>query len=323
MFFTTFGLFFALLTTRVRAESNLYNITDSPGLSDPFKLYHPASFRSQPQEWPGLASKMDPRPDHGEGSYQGTGKMAGRRVVITGGDSGIGRAAAIAIAREGADVVINYLPQEEEDAQEVLDLIRAAGRKAVGYPGDLRNESFCEDLIETAVNTLGGLDGLVNVAGRQLYHESILNLTTEDFDWTLRTNLYALFWLTKAAIPHMPPGSSIVNTASSNAYDPSQIIVDYSLTKAAIGDFTKSMAKQLIPKGIRVNAVAPGPFWTPLQVSGGQPMSAVEKYGSDVPIGRPGQPAEIASTYVLLATTESSYYTGQILGIVGGAGLPG
>lgn len=249
--------------------------------------------------------------------------MIGRKVVVTGGDSGIGRATAIALAREGADVVINYLPQEEEDTQEVLALIKEAGQKGIGYPGDLRNESFCNDLIETAVKELGGLDCLVNVAGRQAYHKSILDITTDELDWTVRTNFYALFWLVKAAIPHMPPGSSIICTASRQAYNPSEILVDYSATKAAIASFTKSMAKQLMPKGIRVNAVAPSPFWTTLQVSGAEPLSAVKTYGSDEPIGRPGQPAEIASTYVLLATSESSYITGQVFGVVGGSGVPG
>lgn len=292
-------------------------------LTDPSKLYPHAPFASQPQEWPGLASKMEPRPDHGEHSYRGSGRMAGRKALITGGDSGLGRSAAIAFAREGADVAIGYLPQEEEDAKEVIALIRQAGRKAVALPGDIRNETFCKTLVNEAVSQLGGLDTLVNCAGRQHYHESILDLSTEEFDWTLKTNLYALFWIIKAAIPHMPPGSAIVNTASSNAYDPSQIIIDYSITKAGIANLTKSLAKQLLPKGIRVNAVAPGPFWTPLQVCGGQPMSAVEKYGTTVPMKRPGQPAEIAPVYVTLASTDGSYITGQIYGITGGTGVPG
>jgi len=292
-------------------------------LTDPQKLYAHAPFSSQEQEWPGLQSHMHPKPDCGETSYHGSGRMTGRHVLITGGDSGLGRAVAIAYAREGADVAINYLPQEEQDASEVIALIRKAGRKAVALPGDLRSEEFCKKLVADAVSRLGALDTLVNCAGRQHYHESILDLTTEEFDWTLKTNIYALFWLIKAAIPHMPPGSAIVNTASSNAYDPSQIIIDYSLTKAGIANLTKSLAKQLLPKGIRINAVAPGPFWTPLQVCGGQPMSAVEKYGTTVPMGRPGQPAEIAPVYVLLASTEASYITGQIYGITGGTGMPG
>ncbi|AQS87625.1 dehydrogenase [Neoasaia chiangmaiensis] len=312
-----------VMAGNARAQSTSQGSTDAPPLADPRKLYPHEPFPAQPQPWPGLASKMHPRPDHGEKSYKGSGKMAGRKALITGGDSGLGRATAIAFAREGADVAINYLPQEEEDAREVIALIRQAGRKAVALPGDIREEAFCQKLVADAVSQLGGLDALVNCAGRQHYHESILDLSTEDFDWTLKTNLYALFWITKAAIPHMPPGSSIVNTASSNAYNPGEIILDYALTKAGIANFTKGLAKQILPKGIRVNAVAPGPFWTALQVCGGQPMSAVEKYGTTVPMGRPGQPAEIAPIYVHLATTESSYVTGQIFGITGGTGAPG
>jgi len=305
-----------------RAQAQTQDKGAAP-LSDPQKLYPHAPFASQPQEWPGLQSRMHPRPDCGETSYKGSGRMSGRHVLITGGDSGLGRAVAIAYAREGADVAINYLPQEEEDANEVIALIRKAGRKAVALPGDIRTEAFCQKLVSDAVAQLGGLDTLVNCAGRQHYHESILDLSTDEFDWTLKTNLYALFWIIKAAIPHMPPGSAIVNTASSNAYNPSEIIVDYSLTKAGIANLTKSLAKQLLPKGIRVNAVAPGPFWTPLQVCGGQPMSAVEKFGTTVPMNRPGQPVEIAPVYVTLASTEASYITGQIYGITGGTGMPG
>ncbi|GBQ15026.1 dehydrogenase [Swaminathania salitolerans LMG 21291] len=316
------GLMAASGAARAAAETTSGAGT-APPLADPQSLYPHAPFPAQPQEWPGLQSRMQPRPDCGETSYKGSGKMAGRHVLITGGDSGLGRAVAIAYAREGADIAINYLPQEEEDAKEVIALIRKAGRKAFALPGDLRSEAFCTKLIADAVSKLGALDTLVNCAGRQHYHESILDLSTEEFDWTLKTNLYALFWLIKAAVPHMKPGSAIVNTASSNAYDPSQIIIDYSLTKAGIANLTKSLAKQLLPKGIRVNAVAPGPFWTPLQVCGGQPMSAVEKYGTTVPMGRPGQPVEIAPVFVTLGATEGSYLTGQIFGITGGTGMPG
>ncbi|MBB3105021.1 SDR family oxidoreductase [Azomonas macrocytogenes] len=312
------------LAAKVQAQpSEQANSTAAPPPSDPRKLYVHPPFAAQPQPWPGLASKMNPRPDHGETSYKGSGKMAGRKALITGGDSGLGRAAAIAYAREGADVAINYLPQEEEDAREVIELIRQAGRKAVAIPGDIREEAFCQKLVADAVEQLGGLDTLVNCAGRQLYHEDFLDLTTEQFDWTLKTNLYALFWIIKAAIPHMPPGGAIVNTGSTNSYVPGPIILDYALTKAAITNLTKGLAKQLMPKGIRVNAVAPGPFWTPLQVCGGQPMSAVEKHGADVPMGRPGQPVEIAPVFVQLASTEGSYLTGQVFGVAGGSGIPG
>ncbi|MFT8517556.1 MAG: SDR family oxidoreductase, partial [Acetobacter persici] len=279
-------------------------------------------FKAQPQPWPGLASKMTPLPDHGEKSYVGSGKLKGRKALITGGDSGLGRAAAIAYAREGADVAINYLPQEEADAAEVGELVRKEGRKFVALPGDLRDEDFCRQLVEKAVAELGGLDIFVNCAGRQQTHDDLLDVTTEAFDWTMKTNLYALFWLTKAVIPHMQPGSTIIFTSSTNAYEPSVNILDYSITKAGIANFTKGLAKQLVKKGIRVNGIAPGPFWTALQVSGGQTMENVEKFGESVPMKRPGQPAELAPSYVLLASDDSSYMTGQILGANGGMGLP-
>ncbi|MBB2206109.1 SDR family oxidoreductase [Gluconacetobacter takamatsuzukensis] len=291
-------------------------------LADPKGLFPHPPFSAQPQPWPGLASKMNLRPDHGEQSYRGNGRLAGRKALITGGDSGLGRAAAIAYAREGADVAINYLPQEESDAREVQALVQQAGRKFVGLPGDIRHEAFCRKLVSQAAAQLGGLDIFVNCAGRQHTHDDILDVSTEDFDWTLKTNLYALFWLTKAAIPHMPPGSSIIFTSSTNAYNPSTNILDYSITKAGIANFAKGLAKQLVKRGIRVNAIAPGPFWTALQVSGGQTMENVEKLGADVPMGRPGQPVEIAPVYVQLASTESSYMTGQVVGVNGGVGLP-
>lgn len=289
---------------------------------DPRSLYPHPPFPAQTQPWPGLAGKMTPRPDHGESSYRGSGKLAGRRALITGGDSGIGRAAAIAYAREGADVAICYLPAEEADAREVVQLIEAAGRKAVALPGDIRDESFCRQLVNDAVRKLGGLDILVNNAARQQSHQSILDITTEQFDWTLRTNLYGTFWITQAAIPHLPPGSAIINTTSVNAYEPSVNLLDYAMTKAAIANFTKCLATQLIERGIRVNGVAPGPFWTPLQVTGGQTTENVQKFGEQVPMKRPGQPAELAPVYVLLASAEASYITGQIYGAMGGKGQP-
>ncbi|RKU00111.1 NAD(P)-dependent oxidoreductase [Burkholderia sp. Nafp2/4-1b] len=289
---------------------------------DPRPLYPHAPFPEQHQPWPGLAGRMTPRPDHGERSYQGSGRLEGRKALVTGGDSGIGRAAAIAFAREGADVAIAYLPDEEPDAREVVQYIRSAGRKAVPLPVDIRTEGACNGLVEKAVAGLGGLDILVNNAARQHSHDSILDISTEDFDWTLRTNLYALFWITRAAIPHMPPGSAIVNTTSVNAYEPSVNLLDYAMTKAAIANFTKGLAKQMIQRGIRVNGVAPGPFWTPLQVSGGQTEKNVETFGQQVPMGRPGQPAELAWIYVELASSRASYVTGQIYGASGGGGQP-
>lgn len=279
-------------------------------------------FTEQSQPWPGLASKMNPRPDHGEDSYQGSGQLSGRRALITGGDSGIGRAVAIAFAREGADVAINYLPAEEADAQEVVKLIRDAGRKAVAIPGDLRDPDFCRNLVQQAHTALGGLDILVSNAGRQHSYDSILDIPDEQFDWTVKTNLYAMFWVTKAAVALMPEGSAIVYTASVNAYDPSKNLLDYAMTKAGIANFSKGLAKQLADRGIRVNAVAPGPFWTPLQVSGGQTMEKLKSFGSDTPLKRPGQPAEIAGLYVQLASAKSTYVTGQVFGASGGAGQP-
>jgi NAD(P)-dependent dehydrogenase (short-subunit alcohol dehydrogenase family) len=258
------------------------------GLPDPRTRYSKPPFKRQPQEPPGLASKMDPRPDHGEESYKGSGRLAGRKALITGGDSGIGRASAIAFAREGADVAIGYLPAEESDAREVIELIRAAGRKALGLPGDIRDEAFCRKLVADAVAGLGGLDILVNNAGKQVYQPNIAELTTEQFDATFKTNVYAMFWITKAALLHLPAGAAIINTASIQAYDPSPALLDYAQTKACIVNFSKGLAKQLAGKGIRVNAVAPGPFWTPHQPSGGQPQEAIEKFGAKSPLGRPG-----------------------------------
>jgi NAD(P)-dependent dehydrogenase (short-subunit alcohol dehydrogenase family) len=291
-------------------------------LEDPTTKYPKPPFKEQSQPWPGLVSKMDPVPDHGENSYKGSGRLAGRKALITGGDSGMGRAAAIAYAREGADVAINYLPAEEPDAREVIDLIKAAGRKAVAIPGDIREESFCKKLVETAVDSLGGLDIIVSNAGRQQTHASILDISTEQFDWTMKTNIYAPFWIIKAALPHLPPGSAIIGTTSEQAYDPSPELYDYAQTKAATMNYIKSLAKQLGPKGIRVNGVAPGPIWTVLQVTGGSTQEKIQKFGSNTPLGRPGQPAELASIYVQLAAGDASYANGQVYGSSGGAGQP-
>ncbi|MGP3590835.1 SDR family oxidoreductase [Vagococcus sp. WN89Y] len=283
-------------------------------------VYPTPPFEKQPQQPPGLASKMVPPPDHGETSYLGSGRLAGRKALITGGDSGIGRAVAIAYAREGADVAINYLPEEEPDAAEVIKLIEAEGRKAIAIPGDIRSEEFCEKLVKDAVSQLGGLDILVNNAGRQQFNESIRTLTTEDFDATFKTNVYAMFWITRAAVEHLPRGASIINTSSVQAYQPSPILLDYAQTKAAIVAFTKSLAQQLSEQGIRVNAIAPGPYWTPLQSSGGQPQEKVQQFGASAPLGRPGQPVEIAPLYVTMASTESSFTSGQVWCSDGGTG---
>jgi NAD(P)-dependent dehydrogenase (short-subunit alcohol dehydrogenase family) len=294
----------------------------SPELEDPRNKYPKPPFKGQKQEWPGLCSKMEPRPDHGEKSYKGSGRLAGRKALITGGDSGMGRAAAIAYAREGADVAINYFPTEETDAKEVIELIKAAGRKAIAIPGDLRDEDFCKKLVSDAVNGLGGLDILVNNAGRQQTQESILDITTEEFDATMKTNIYAPFWIIKAALPHLKPGSVIIGTSSEQAYDPSEDLYDYAQTKAATTSYIKSLAKQLAPKGIRVNGVAPGPIWTALQVSGGATQKKLMEFGGNTPMGRPGQPAELASLYVQLAAGDASYATGQVYGSSGGKGHP-
>ncbi|MDQ3206394.1 MAG: SDR family oxidoreductase [Pseudomonadota bacterium] len=291
-------------------------------MGDPRSEYPRPPFPDQQEiPWPGLTSQMDPRPDHGEDSYVGSGRLAGRKALITGGDSGIGRAAAIAFAREGADVAIGYLPAEQSDADEVVQLIRAAGRKAVTVPGDIRDEAFCGQMVQRAAGELGGLDILVNNAARQTAQESIEEISTEQFDATMKTNLYAMFWITKAALEHLPAGASIINTASVVAADPPKLLLDYSATKAGIIAFTQALAKQLAGRGIRVNAVAPGPYWTPLQPSGGQPIEAVREFGSSVPLGRPGQPAEIAPIYVLLASQESSYSSGNVFSSTGG--VPG
>lgn len=277
-------------------------------------------FPEQTQLAPGLANKMIPLPDHGELSYKGSGRLVGRKALITGGDSGIGRAVAIAYAREGADVAINYLPEEESDAVEVIRLIEAEGRVAVALPGDICDEAFCKRLVKEAASRLGGIDILVNNAGRQQYNESIRTLKTEDFDATFKINVYAMFWITKEAVNHLPRGASIINTSSIQAFDPNEILLDYAQTKACIVAFTKSLAKQLAKEGIRVNAVAPGPYWTALKLTGGQPTNKVSTFGASTPLGRPGQPAEIASLYVTMASTENSYSSGQVWCSDGGTG---
>jgi NAD(P)-dependent dehydrogenase (short-subunit alcohol dehydrogenase family) len=294
----------------------------APAPIDPRTKYPKPPFKRQSQPWPGLARDMDPKPDHGETSYRGSGRLAGRKALITGGDSGMGRAAAIAYAREGADVAINYLPAEEPDAREVIQLIEQAGRKGLAIPGDLRDEAFCTRLVDEAVRGLGGLDILVCNAARQQTRASILDITSEDFDATMKTNIYAPFWIIKAALPHLKPGASIIGTASEQAYDPSPDLYDYAQTKAATMNYVKSLAKQLASKGIRVNGVAPGPIWTPLQVSGGATQEKLEKFGGMTPMGRPGQPVELASIYVQLAAEDASYATGQVYGSAGGSGQP-
>ena len=291
-------------------------------ISDPTQLYPKPPFRFQPQPWPGLQSKMDPVPDCGETSYKGSGRLMGRKALITGGDSGMGRAAAIAYAREGADVAINYYPSEEQDAQEVIALIKKEGRKGIAIPGDLRNEDFCKQLVQKAISQLGGLDIIVSNAGRQQAAVSILDVSNEEFDSIMRTNIYAPFWIIREAVPHLPPGSAIIGTTSEQAYNPDPWLYAYGQTKAATINYVKSLAKQLGPKGIRVNGVAPGPVWTALQVSGGTTSDKQQTFGGWTMFGRPGQPAELASIYVQLAAADASFATGQIYGSSGGVGQP-
>ena len=270
---------------------------------------------------PGTQAAMSEKPDCGETSYKGSGRLAGRKALLTGADSGIGRAAAIAFAREGADVALSYLPAEQTDAEEVAQLIREAGRKVVLLPGDISHEGFCQRLVADAVEQLGGLDILVNNAGKMGKTQGITETSTERFDELMKTNVYALFWITKAAIPHLKPGASIINTTSVQGYDPSPNIFDYAMTKAAIANFTKGLSKPLMEDhGIRINAVAPGPVWTPLQEADGD-KEKLKKLGASTPFKRPGQPVELAPTYVLLASQESSYTTGEIYGVTGGMGI--
>lgn len=284
---------------------------------------HPAlSPPKQDQDMPGLDADLEPRADRGETSYRGTGRLKGRKALITGGDSGIGAAVAIAFAREGADVAINYLPAEEEDADTVIDLIKAEGRVGVAIPGDITDRSFCQELVDQAVEHLGGLDILVNNAGKQVSIPTLDELSDEQFDLTMKTNIYAMFWIAKAALAHMPAGSTIIQSSSVQAYSPSEHLVDYATTKAAMNAFTKGLSKQCAPNGVRVNAVAPGPIWTPLQVVQGQPKEALPNFGLDTPLGRAGMPVELAPAYVFLASPESSYVVGETLNVNGGLDSP-
>ncbi len=277
---------------------------------------------AQSQDHPGHEADLQQPADHGETSYRGSGKLEGRRALITGGDSGIRRAVAIAYAREGADVAIAYLPAEEDDAQETLRLVQEAGRKGLALPGDIQDEQHCEELVRRTVAELGGIDILVNNAAYQMSTESITDITTEQFDRVMKTNVYAMFWLCRAAVPQMQPGSSIINTSSIQAYQPSPPLLDYATSKAAIVNFTRGLAQSLAQQGIRVNTVAPGPIWTPL-IPSTMPAEKVEDFGaSESPMGRAGQPAEVAPAYVFLASNEASYITGERIGVHGGTPLP-
>ncbi|MDD7961593.1 SDR family oxidoreductase [Microbacterium thalli] len=289
---------------------------------NPAELYSDIEPEKQHMAEPGLDADLTPKADLGEESYRGSGRLTGRKALITGGDSGIGAATAIAFAREGADVAISYLPQEEEDAQRIAGILKEAGVTVAQLPGDLRDPEYCRSLVADTVSGLGGIDILVNNGGKQIFQETLADLTDEQFDDTFKTNVYAMFWITKAALPHLPAGASIINTTSIQAYSPSETLVDYASTKATINTFTKALAQQLAPQGIRVNAVAPGPIWTPLQPSDGQPQEKIESFGEETPLGRMGQPAELAPAYVFLASAESSYVAGETLNVNGGMPTP-
>jgi len=290
-------------------------------IQNPTTQYYTGEYPQQKQPVPGVQSKMDPVPDCGEKSYKGSGRLQDRKALVTGGDSGIGRAAAIAYAREGADVAINYLPAEEEDAQQVKQLIEEAGRKAVLIPGDLSDEKFARSLVHKAHQELGGLDVLALVAGKQVAVEKIADLTTEQFQQTYAVNVFALFWITQEALPLLPAGASIITTSSIQAYQPSPHLLDYASTKAAILNYSRGLAKQVAESGVRVNVVAPGPIWTALQISGGQPQEKIPQFGQQTPMKRAGQPAELAPVYVYLASQESSYVTAEVHGVCGGEHL--
>jgi hypothetical protein len=295
---------------------------DQYTFQNPVTRYPSISPPQQDQPEPGLDAELEPQTDRGQDSYRGTGRLVGRRALITGSDSGIGAAVAIAFAREGADVALSYLPEEEADAQKVIGLIEDCGRTAVALPGDISDAAASRELVQRAVEGLDGLDILVSNAGKQIACERLEDLSDEQFDQTFKTNVYPLFWITKAALAHLKPGSSIIATTSVNAYMPSKDLIDYAMTKAAINNFVKGMAQQLAPRGIRINAVAPGPFWTPLQVSAGQPKDALPEFGKSTPIGRAGQPTELAPAYVFLASSESSYVMGETLNVNGGMPTP-
>ncbi len=293
------------------------NITETETQQqDPRKMEPKPPFPEQPQQYPGTESQLQPKADHGEQSYRGSGKLTGRAALITGADSGIGRAVALAFAREGADVLISYL-SEEKDAQETQRLVEQAGRKAVTVGGDIRDENQCKQLVQRAMNEFGRLDVLVNNAAYQMTYQNIEDISSDEFDRTMRTNIYAMFYLCKAAISHMKPGASIINTASIQAYQPSPNLLPYATTKGAIVNFTKALAEMVGKQGIRVNAVAPGPVWTPL-IPSTMPKQKVESFGKDTPLGRPAQPKELAPIYVLLASDEGSYMTAGVYDVTGG-----
>ncbi len=289
--------------------------------TDPKELEQKPPFDERRQSTPGLDSEMRNTADHGEKSYRGAGRLNGRAALITGGDSGIGRAVAIAFAREGADVAISYLPEEEQDAQESKRWIDEAGRRSLTFPGDIRDENYCRDIVDRTISQFGRLDILVNNAAYQSVHQDIEEWSSEEWDRTFRTNIYAMFYLSKAALPRMKPGGAIVNTASVQAYKPKGMLLAYAATKGAIVTFTKALSELAIEKGVRVNAVAPGPVWTPL-IPSTMPQDSVKNFGKSSAMGRPAQPAELAPAYVFLASSDSTYVTGSVVDMTGGKMLP-
>lgn len=287
-------------------------------LQNPLTQYKRNKFPKQLQEYPGLQCEMNPVPDCGENTYTGNDRLKGRKALITGGDSGIGRAVAIAYAREGADIAINYMKAEQKDADSLVELLKKEGKKVILIPGDLSDEKFCRQMIKEAYKKLGGLDILALIAGKQVSKTSIEDISTEQLTNTFKINVFSLYWTVQEALPLLPPGSSIITCSSIQAYQPSPDLMDYAATKSAIIAFTRSLAKQIAPKGIRVNSVAPGPIWTPLQVSGGQQEEKLPKFGQNTPLERAGQPVELAGAYVFLASQESSYVTAEVYGVTGG-----
>lgn len=292
------------------------NYEEKTAVQNPTKQYPQPPYPEQEQQMPGSEQEMNPKPDHGETSYKGSGKLTGCKAVITGADSGIGKAVAIAFAREGADVLISYL-NEEEDAQETAQYVKEAGRKAILVPGDISNEEHCKAIIDRALQEFGQIDILVNNAAYQMQHQSLQEISSEEFDYTFRTNVYAMFYLCRAAEPHLKPGSAVINTTSVNAYTPNETLIPYTVTKAAIQNFTATLAQLWGEKGIRVNCVAPGPIWTPL-IPGSFPAEKVKEFGKKTPLKRAGQPAELAPVYVLLASREASFMSGATVQVTGG-----
>ena len=295
---------------------------DQTEQQNPVDQYPQPEFPEQELEYPGLESQMDPRPDYGKESYRGSSRLEGKAAIITGGDSGIGRAVALAFAREGADVLISYLEVEESDAQETVQVVEESGKKAVPVPGDIRDEDHCQKIVEQAVQEFGRIDILVNNAAYQMSRGGIQDISSEELDRTFRTNVYAMFYLCKAALPHMQPGASIINTSSVEAYQAKPPLLDYSATKGAIITFSKGLAQEVTAQGIRVNVVAPGPVWTPLIAATYHPYMEMSQFGGSKPMGRPAQPVEVAPAYVFLASQESSYISGEVIGVTGGAPLP-